>query len=231
MTTTDLTRTCQNVTASDGEPNEPNEFTSAGLVAALEQAWAAIRSRHADVPAAVIVIGSGSPNKPGQGMRWGHFASLRWQHGTRQLPEILVFGEGLNRPAVEVMTTLLHEAAHGIADTRGVKDTSRQGRWHNARFAAHAKELGLQPSKDPKLGWSPCTLTEATTGTYRPVIAALAAALRAFRHPEPVGEAKSRTNSNNGLPLSCACLAASGSPRPCWTPAWSPAASATPTSS
>jgi hypothetical protein len=35
------------------------------MVAALEAAWAAIRARHPEVPAAVIVLGAGSG--PGQG--------------------------------------------------------------------------------------------------------------------------------------------------------------------
>ncbi|WP_238487764.1 tyrosine-type recombinase/integrase [Actinoplanes flavus] len=67
-------------------------------------------------------------------MKWGHFASLRWQHGDRQLPEVLVSGEGLKRSPAEILVTLLHEAAHGLADVRGIQDTSRQGRWHNKKF-------------------------------------------------------------------------------------------------
>src|SRR5947208_3034380 len=85
MSTADLTRTCQ---------NEPGSFTAAALVAVLEQCWSAIRSRHPQVPPAVIVVASGSPTKANQPMKWGHFASLRWQHGSRRLPEVLVSGEG-----------------------------------------------------------------------------------------------------------------------------------------
>src|SRR5438876_12178255 len=75
----DVTRTCQNHT---------NPFTTAGLVAALEQAWAAIRAHHPEVPPAVIVVGSGSPAKASQGMKWGHFADARWQSGDDTLPEV-----------------------------------------------------------------------------------------------------------------------------------------------
>ena len=52
-------------------------------------------------------------------------------------------GEGLRRGARAVLGTLLHEAAHGVATTRGIKDTSRQGRYHNRRFAELAAELGI----------------------------------------------------------------------------------------
>jgi hypothetical protein len=35
-----------------------------------------------------------------------------------------------------VLGTLLHEAAHGLADTREIKDTSRQGRYTTATTPA-----------------------------------------------------------------------------------------------
>jgi len=193
--TTNLTRTCQN----------PADFTTAGLVAALEQAWSAIRDQHPDVPAAVLIVGSGSPTKASQSMKWGHFAALRWQAGDNQLPEVLISGEGLTREPDKVFTTLLHEAAHGMADTRSVKDTSRQGRWHNKQFAKLAAELGMSVDLDDKLGYSPCTLTETTRTRYQPVIGNLAAALRVYRHPEPTGQAKGRTSNNNGVTCECGC--------------------------
>jgi hypothetical protein len=192
----DVTRTCQ--------PQQP-AFSSAGLVAALEQAWAAIRTLHSEVPAAVLVVGSGSPTKASQGMKWGHFAALRWQSGDDQLPEVLVSGEGLTRTPAEVFTTLLHEATHGLAEARGIQDTSRQGRWHNKKFATLAAELGLSARKDDKLGYSPCTLTDQATTDYADAIGVLGTALSAFRHPEPTGEAKGRTNNNNGVTAVCEC--------------------------
>jgi hypothetical protein len=193
MTTTNLTRTCQ------------PRITTAGLLGALEAAWAAIRTRHPDVPAAVLVVGSGSPSTASQSMKWGHFATLRWQAGDTQLPEVLVSGEGLSRTPAEVFTTLLHEATHGLADARGVKDTSRQGRWHNKQFAKLAAELGMTTTKDDRLGFSPCTLTDDTTAAYQREIARLGKALRAYRHPEPTGEGKQRTNNNNGVSAECEC--------------------------
>jgi hypothetical protein len=198
MTTTadpdTVTRTCQ-----------PPAFTAAGLLTALETAWAAIRARHPEVPDAVLIVGSGSPAKGSQSMKWGHFATLRWQHGDTRLPEVLISGEGLSRTPAEVFTTLLHEATHGIADTRGIQDTSRQGRWHNKKFAALAAELGLAAVKDDKLGYSPCTLTDTTAAQYGDVIGSLAAALSAYRHPEPTGDGKERTNNNNGVSAECEC--------------------------
>jgi hypothetical protein len=173
-------------------------------VAALDEAWSAIQVRHPEVPAVVIVVGSGSPAKAGDGLRLGHFAALRWQHGSDRMPEVLVSGEGLSRSPAEVLTTLLHEAAHALAYVRGISDTSRQGRWHNKHFAQLAAEVGLLVAKDDKLGWSTSTLVESTQDRYAAVMEQLGAAMVAYRHPDEQAEGK-RSSNNNGVTLTCAC--------------------------
>jgi hypothetical protein len=207
MTTTrtpELTRTRQTNTTKTTKTAKTDEtaFTAAGLVDALEQAWTAIRDEHPDVPAAVVVVASGTSAR---GLKYGHYAAMRWQHGQTRLPEVLVSGEGLRRSASEVLTTLLHEAAHGLADARGIKDTSRQGRWHNRKFAALADELGLDATKDPAIGWSPCTLRADTNTAYADTIDRLVTALSAYRHPEPARTAKDRTSNNNAQACACGC--------------------------
>lgn len=187
-----LTRTCQPL----------GEVVSARLVAALEAVWAAIRARHEDVPAVVIVMGPGTG--AGRPAVWGHFAALRWQHGTDRLPEVLISGEGLSRSPVEVLGTLLHEAAHALADVRKIQDTSRQGRWHNKKFAALANEVGLEVEKADKIGWSRTTVHDETRDAYARPLSALAAAMNMYRHPEHQQENK-RVNSNNGLTCECSC--------------------------
>ena len=136
---------------------------STPMVAALEQAWADIRARHFDVPRAVIVLGAGSIGTTGGRLRLGHFAAMRWTGGAdgERLAEVFIGGEGLARGPVDVLGTLLHEAAHAMAHVRGIKDTSRQGRWQSARFKALAEELGIEVTKDPAIGWSPTTLPDA----------------------------------------------------------------------
>jgi hypothetical protein len=192
MTAADLTRTCQ----------EPAEPTLTGIIDALDTAWTHIRSRHPDVPGVVLVVASGTMTR--HQLVLGHFAGGRWQHGTNRLPEVLVSGEGLRRPAPEVLTTLLHEAAHGLAAARGIKDTSRQGRWHNRRFAALAAELGLGPTQDPALGWSPCTLRPSTKDDYADTLVGLTAALSLYRYPEQHADG-ARASGNNGVACACGC--------------------------
>jgi hypothetical protein len=177
------------------------EYTTAELVSALETAWSAIRTNHTEVPAVVIIVGSGTATKQA---KYGHFAPTRWQHGEQALAEVLISGEGLKRPVEEVFTTLLHEAAHALANVREIKDTSRQGRWHNQKFAALASELGLDTTKDPRIGWSPCTLRTETATTYKSVLVELKKALIAYRHPEMVAGASTK-NNNNAIACACQC--------------------------
>lgn len=125
------------------------------LVTALEAIWLAIQERHPDVPDVVLTLGAGSLGERAGQLRLGHFAADRWQHGEHErLPELFVGGEGLQRRPVEILGTLLHEAAHAVAHVRGIKDTSRQGRFHNTRFKALAEELGITVATTGNIGWS-----------------------------------------------------------------------------
>jgi hypothetical protein len=152
----------------------------------------------------VLILGSGSPRKASDMVTLGHFATSTWQHGDVRLSEVMISGEGLARTPSEVLSTLLHEAAHGLATVRQIKDTSRQGRWHNRQFATLAGELGLQTVKDPRIGWSPSILTDGIANTYATVISDLGAAMRAYRHIDPVSTT-TRVTNNNGISAECAC--------------------------
>jgi hypothetical protein len=95
--------------------------------------------------------------------------------------EVFMTWEGLARPPADVMGTLVHEAAHASAHWRGIKNTSRQGRYHNQRFKAIAEEFGLDVEPDPPFGWSQTTLPAATATAYTSALEALGPALRACR--------------------------------------------------
>jgi hypothetical protein len=186
-------------------PTRQPAYTTARLVSALEAAWSAIRSHHPDVPAVVVVVASGSPKRAAAMLTLGHFAASRWQYGDTRLAEVMVSGEGLSRTAPEVLATLLHEAAHGLAHAHNIKDTSRQGRWHNHHFKSIAESLGLANAKDPKIGWSVTAITEPTVTRYTDVLLELAGAMSAYRHCEPLDTPTATTASRNGVALECGC--------------------------
>ncbi len=157
---------------------------SAPIVASLERAWAAIGHRHSDLPQVVMVLASGSDGAPSGWLKLGHFAAMRWETRDNVMPEVFIGGEGLARGPIGVLGTLLHEAAHALAHAREIKDTSRQGRYHNARYAELARSLGLDVAQIAPIGWSNTTVTEATADHYAATIADLAAALKIFRRSE-----------------------------------------------
>ena len=162
---------------------EPRTIAEHGsrIIAALEQAWAAIQDRHPDVPDVVIVTGAGSNQKgTPEGYRpRGHHWPERWVlNGQDQprAPELFIAGELLSAGGRAVVEVMLHEAAHALATRRGIKDTSAAGnQYHNKRFVALAAELGLPgPDVPDKItGWSGCTLTDATADGYAEMTAAI----------------------------------------------------------
>lgn len=162
---------------------------SAPVVAALEAMWETIRDRHPDVPAAVLVLGSGTIGmRPGE-VKLGHFASTRWRladasDASGVLAEVFIGGEGLIDGAAAVLGTLLHEAAHAVAHTRQIQDTSRQGRYHNRRYAALAAQMGLTATRVGDIGWSGTAITAETREVYSQEIKQLQAALRLWRYSE-----------------------------------------------
>ena len=165
-------------------PAEIDPLLSAPILAALERTWAAIRHRHPDLPQVVMVLASGSDGAPAGWLKLGHFAAMRWETRDDVKPEVFVGGEGLARGPIGVLGTLLHEAAHALAHAREIKDTSRQGRYHNQKYAELARSLSLDVAQIKPIGWSNTTVTEQTAVDYAGTIADLAAALTIFRRSE-----------------------------------------------
>jgi curved DNA-binding protein CbpA len=178
---------------SNGSAHGNSSPMASRIIKVLEDIWLEIRRWNPEIPAVVIIIASGTDGKH---PRWGHHAPDRWNVAGEYLAEIMISGEGLHRPAREVLATLLHEAAHALARARGLKDTSRQGRYHNAKFKACAEEVGLAVEHDDSFGWSATTLTPATELAYAAQLQALADAITIWRHGETTTGPKARRNTN-----------------------------------
>ena len=174
--------------------------TASPLLACLERTWQAIRQQHPEVPEAVLVVASGAE---GRRLNLGHFAPHRWQVAGADRHEVLVGGEGLQRGPLDVLGTLLHEAAHGLAQARSIQDTSRQGRYHNRRYATLARELGLEVASVKPIGWSHTSVPEPTADRYGAQLEELAAALVLWRRLERRAGAGGK--SRNLLACACAC--------------------------
>lgn len=173
------------------------------LVAAVAAVWRGIQDRHPEVPDVVLTLGSGTMNQRGR-ERFGHFAAGRWQLGDTTVDEFFLGGEGLRRGTSPVLGTLLHEATHGLAHVRGIKDTSRQGRYHNKQFKALAESLDLVIEHDAKIGWSVTQVPPWTEVEYAAELAQLEHAITVFRHAE-TEKTRGKPRNNNYLKATCRC--------------------------
>jgi hypothetical protein len=176
------TQTAPAIDMHDGPDTYPTrEATGSAVVQLLEKVWARIRQNHPELPGVVIVTGAGLGLGGG---KWGHFRAKGWatkaaEEGvatSARLDEMFMAGETLAKGARQVLQTMLHEGAHTLAAVREVQETSRQGRWHNAKFLGLAGEMGLSYSHDKAdkaIGFSQVRLTEATVEEYADLMAEL----------------------------------------------------------
>jgi len=178
--------------------------TGSSLIAALEHTWATIRQQRPELPEVVFITGTGLRHATATSVdaKWGHFGAEHWVAGRPQppsppatetgqgaglhvqpdrKPELFVAGECFAEGATHTLTTILHEATHALAHVRGVKDTSRQGKYHNRRFLQLAAELNLEWPADAKAhpvsGFSEVRLSKVAAIFYADTIAELDAAI------------------------------------------------------
>jgi hypothetical protein len=188
-----------------GESSSAAGRVGSPALATIERTWSAIRNQHPDVPAVVAIIDTG-------GFDRGHLAIIaasKWSYagGSRALPELQIAVEALEQRPEVLLVTLLHTAAHSLGTARGVTTTSRQGRYHNRRFADLAAEVGLTATHSAETGWSLTTLATGINVRY-------ATELRELRElkgslPARLGAPRSaavgRAASNNGISAGCSC--------------------------
>ncbi len=88
--------------------------------------------------------------RPPGTLRLGHYAAARWRPATGEAPalaELFIGGEGLALGAVDVLGTLLHEAAHGVVFTRAIQ--GHQPRWDVPQRPLQAAGGGARPADRP----------------------------------------------------------------------------------
>ena len=149
------------------------------LVAACEEAWRTIQSNHPELPDVVMLLGTGVER--GRLVKLGHWWGSRWLADGGVRGEVLLAGEALHLDPETVFEVLLHEAAHGLNAARDTKDTSRGGRYHNARFKRTANEVGLTAEQMDPYGFAKTELGAGTADRYSKEITRLASTMRIAR--------------------------------------------------
>ena len=162
------------------------------MISVLENVWDMIRANHPELPRVIVIMGSGLVSN---GIKVGHFHAEQWGHreadtenaldvgadAAVRYSELFVGGEGLARQPHEILATLLHEGAHCLAHVRGIQDTSRQGRWHNRKFAELAAEMGINTERDARIGYSITSIPDETVAKYMDAILLLTTGLQHVR--------------------------------------------------
>ena len=120
----------------------------------------------------------GSKKKNNNLSKLGHFFNSSWRDKDGAMyHEVVVTGEHLARPATAIFGTLLHEAAHAMNFVLGLKDTTRQGRYHNKVFKKMALEMGMVcqqlKSGSTSFGWAITKMTPDTVLKYKEQISNL----------------------------------------------------------
>lgn len=144
---------------------------------ALERCWAAIRTIHPDVRQAAITVYL--PPKEGVKGRWWSQAWLTATEG--RIDDVHISSSLLSKGGRTTFTTLLHEAVHSFCAAKGIKEVSRQGRYHNERFKQTAEGFGLTVERRGSFGWGTTGITEDTATAFKNVIDDLDESIRMWQ--------------------------------------------------
>lgn len=186
-----------------------DELATISLTEALFRLWGRIREQHPEVPAAVI-----SPT-----FHWREKRNSFARHATpmscqpitiqdesrSQIRKIVTIADTPNQTAGEILADLLHEAAHGIALTRGIFDCS-VNRYHNVHFKVIAWSLGLCVEQIPSYGFAKTTVSPETLEYYAPALTHLTSILEERRKVVAVQSSHRKAyTAGRYLKASCDC--------------------------
>lgn len=84
----------------------------------------------------------------------------RWEIKGRSVDEIAILSETVSRGIYDTADTLVHELAHFVNHALGIKDTSRDGRYHNTRFRYMANLFAREVDTFGRFGLAKTELTK-----------------------------------------------------------------------
>lgn len=84
---------------------------------------------------------------------FGHYSQMRWIDKGEHKDELTLNPEYFLNP-LEVLNTILHELVHIYCKQNNIKDTSRNGYYHNHKFKEIATKFGLKCIAQSGVGWN-----------------------------------------------------------------------------
>lgn len=84
----------------------------------------------------------------------GWFYPEKWEDNNgNTYHEVSISSEYLNREPIKIMETLQHQLIHVYCYENGIKDVSRNFKYHNEKYKNEAGKRGLICEKDGYWGW------------------------------------------------------------------------------
>lgn len=77
-----------------------------------------------------------------------------WETSGERKKELNIGAGTLSRPIEEVAATMVHEMVHLYCIANGIKDTSRNGTYHNKKFKTEAEKRGLSIKHHSTYGYT-----------------------------------------------------------------------------
>ncbi len=175
----------------------------------LEETWTCLRKIDGRIPPAVLILLSASERG-----RLGHFLASSWRRPTKDLKAHdialtpTLFSTKGKASHAEVLSTLVHEAAHAILyESIGDGGVTR-GYYHRKEFRDTAIELGLDCSfHNTRYGWTITSWpSEGVPDQYRPAMTILKSLPLGAATSLKSGKARKRSTPKSGLlKLVCSC--------------------------
>jgi hypothetical protein len=167
------------------------------ITKAIEQAHEIIKAE-TGAPRATILV-----TRDLKGRR-GHFTHYTpWSNGEESFHEIAFNLEHFTSPE-DLLSTLLHEVAHSLNFSNGIKDTSAN-QYHNGKFKTQAEALGLKTEEIMKgKGHHATTLTEFGAKRWSKALRLIAQAMELTALSNE-GAAKPKGRNTNLIKATCEC--------------------------
>lgn len=183
--------------ATAGKTSKANKVEALStLTKAIEQAHELIKAETGAPRATILVTRDLKGRK-------GHFTHYTpWTSGQETFHEIAFNLEHFNT-AEELLSTLIHEVAHSLNFSNGIKDTSAN-QYHNAKFKTQAEALGLKTIEIQGKGHAATELTELGAKRWKKALAILADALELTATSTEAG-AKPKGRNTNLIKATCEC--------------------------
>lgn len=139
-----------------------------------------------------------------------------WHTSKGERREINISSNYLNRDIENIIASLLHEMAHMYNDTiLNVKDTSRNGTYHNLKFKETAEKHGLIIEQVPVYGWTKTTPSPQliewiydNLDAFREIVIYRDTDISASRYKggnNATGPSRTRGTNNHSIKYICPC--------------------------